>query len=360
MTTPEPYQPLTELNVPNLYETQITMLTREAMHAHEVMPFHPEASVSKLLSCEGQQVIGADFGGDKGVTKLFTVRNGQLVISDEYEDYVQGDGGEGYLQSFERTAAFATERHIPVGISWGAPLDGSRPLPGPKFAMFNQAITERYGGDFANLLPTLRSCINDGPAGLISGAIEAYRTRGATTVLLAINGGGLGMAILADDMIYAAEPGHTEAIPELNTHAQAKPCGVFDADFVCLETLGANKAGIEAQWQQITGEYLSARDIEDRYKQGNELGKELYDHSALVVAHMIAGTARAFGIDLTDRSTVVVGHGGAFKFPHYGERIQQILSKATDAPVALIMTKDYGDSRSNACLDGAALAALLA
>lgn len=357
---PETLTPLTAREVPPLLAMQLAEFSMESIHAHQVMEFYPRQALERLEALEGRQVIGADFGGDKGVTKLFTVTGGQLVISDQYEDYVQGSHGDGYLESLEKTARFVAERDIPVGISWGAPLEGTRPLDHPKAVNFLGGLRQKYQGDFAKLLPTLRSCINDGPAGVISGAIEANRSHAATAVLLPINGGGLGMAVIADGKVYATEAGHVEAVDELNSYGQAAACGVFEAKYLCLEHLGANKAGIEAQWQQLTGHHLPAKEIEDRYKAGDNLAAELYDHSALVVAHMVQGTARAFNIDLSSELSLVVGHGGAFKFPQYGERVRQILSAATAGDVKLIMTKDYGDPQSNACLDGAAIAALTA
>ncbi len=52
-------------------------------------------------------------------------------------------------------------------------------------------------------------------------------------------------------------------------------------------------------------------------------------------------------------------HGGAFKFPAYGERIQQILSGNSETKPNIIMTKDFGNAESNACLDGVAIATVL-
>lgn len=356
----EAYTPLTNLNVPPLLDEQLAVFTPESIHAQKVGRFNPSEALAALHTKEGERVIGADFGGDKGVTQLFEVRDGRLVISNGYSDYVQGDHGANYLQSLERTAAFAQEHSIPVGISWGTVLNGTRPSYHPKSEKFLQELQDTYDGDFAALLPTMRACLNDGPAGAISGALEAERTNTVDSLLFPINGGGLGMAVLENGTLYATEAGHSEGIDALNDYRQTTPCGIFGAKFVCLETLGANKAGIEAQWQELRNQYLRAKDIEDRYKEGDELAGQLYDHSALVVAHMIAGTAQAFDIDITDSRAAIVGHGGAFKFPYYGERIVQILTQHFGAMPEIIMTKDYCDPNSNACMEGAAIAAITA
>lgn len=352
--------PLTQNPVPVLLERQLDKFTHASIQSSDLSHFDSSRSMAILAQKEGARIIGADFGGDKGQTQLFVVQDGSLVPDPSYSDYVQGDHGAGYLASLEKTAVYASEHNIPVGISWGAPLDGTRPIFHPKAKVFFAELAERYDNDFANVVPTLSACYNDGPAGLISGLIEANRQQPTSSVLFPINGGGIGMAAFHDSILYAVEAGHVEGIAELNRYNQDEACGVYGADYTCLERFGANKVGIEAQWLAHSGSRLRARDIEDRYKAGDMFAGELYDNSALVLAHVIQGTANVFGIDLTDSAAAVVGHGGAFKFPYYGERVLQILEHHNGAPIRLIMTKDYGSRESNACLDGAALAAVLA
>lgn len=353
------YTPITQNPLPNLNFEQLEKFSVPAIHAEALTAFDATSSVERLATNEGARVIGADFGGDKGLTQLFVIKNGALVIDDTYSDYVQGNLGAGYLDSLKKTVAFAEKENIPIGVSWGAPLDGTKPLFHPKATVFLKEIAEQYDGDFKNISPLLKACYNDGLTGLVSGVVEANRHQPTSSVLFPINGGGIGMAALADNTLYSTEAGHVEGIQQLNRYAQTEACGVFDATYVCLERLGANKAGIEAQWQAKTGSYMRARDIEDRYKEGDAFAGELYDNSAFILAHVIQGSAKALNIDLADPLTAIVGHGGAFKFPHYGERIVQILAQHNGQPSRLIMTKDYGDSASNACLDGAALIALL-
>lgn len=355
----ETITPLTQHEIPTLNESQLALFSPESIHASPVTTFDPLASSKRLEELEGARVIAADFGADKGVTQLFIIRDGQLVPDDTYTDYVQGDHGNGYLASLEKTAAYAQQNNLPVGISWGTPLDGTKPLFHPKADHFLAELQKTYNGDIANVIPTLKACLNDGPAGLVSGAIAANQLAPTTSIIFPINGGGIGMAALVNNTLYATEAGHVQAVGELNRYDQTEACNVFGATYLCLERLGANKAGIEAQWQTQTGEYMRARDIEDRYKEGNEFAGELYDNSALILAHAIQGVARALSVDLSAETTAVVGHGGAFKFPHYGERVQQILDQHNGSPSRLIMTKDHVSSTGNACLDGAALAALL-
>jgi predicted NBD/HSP70 family sugar kinase len=355
------FTPLTQNPIPALNQSQLDMFTDQpSIHAQPLGQFDVSKSLQTLHDKEGSYVIGADFGGDKGQSQLFRIQGGQLVADDAYTDYVQGDLGAGYLASMEKTARYAQENNIPVGISWGAPIDGTKPLFHPKATVFLDELQQKYDGDLANLFTSNSVCYNDGPAGLIGAIVVANQQAPTSSVLFPINGGGIGMAVLTNGTLYATESGHVQAIDDLNIYNQSVACGVFEASFVCLERLGANKAGIEAQWQARTGDYLRARDIEDRYKAGDAFAGELYDNSALILAHVIQGTAKAMGINLADTATAVVGHGGAFKFPHYGERVQQILETHNSSPVRLLMMKDHVAPGSNACLDGAALAALIA
>lgn len=359
-TTHPIYTPITNYEVPNLNNDQLSKFNMDTMHVHEVMRFDPEEALQILQSNEGEQVIGADFGGDKGVSQLFDIKDSGVVTNSQFREYKQGTGGEGYADVLRSTESYALNNNLPIGISWGTPVKGTKPMYHPKVDIFLTELESNYDGDFAKLAPHLTSVINDGPAGLISGAVEVFKKFGAKNVIFPINGGGLGMAVLKDGVLYATEAGHVEADPDLNPYNRTGECGVFEQKHVCLEMLGANKAGIEVIWEKLTGTPTSAREIEKLYLEGNDQAGNLYDSSALVVAHMIAGTAKAFGLDLFSPDVAIVGHGGGFKFPYYGERIMQILNDDKNVAVQLIMTKDFGDKESNACLDGAAINAIVA
>lgn len=89
--------------------------------------------------------------------------------------------------------------------------------------------------------------------------------------------------------------------------------------------------------------------------QGDSLAADLYDNSALIVAHAIRGMINVFQLLKGGGDTVLIGHGGIFNVNGYGERIEQILQKDLGVNPSLLLTKDFS---VNACLDGAALAAL--
>lgn len=353
-----PIQLLTSRAVPSLIASQLSEFSKASLHEQVVRTANPERIFNRMVALEGQKVLGADLGGDKGVVRTFRILNGELHTIDDYASAIQGDDGAGYLQLLKDAGQYAEQNSLPFGISWGGPLDGTRPLFHPKAKLFLSELGDQFDGDLTNISTSIKGALNDGPAGALSGATEAYRKFKISNSIFIINGGGIGTSVVKDDTLYAVEGGHVRGLAELNQYQQTTECGVYGNTFTCLERLGANKAGIEVQWQDKTGSYMRARDIEDRYKEGDAFAAELYDHSAWVVAHVILGTAQAYELSLSESSTVVIGHGGAFKFPDYGNRINQILEKHTEKPVKLIMTKDFGADDSNACLDGAAIAAL--
>jgi predicted NBD/HSP70 family sugar kinase len=199
---------------------------------------------------------------------------------------------------------------------------------------------------------------NDAEAGIMAGALEAaLRLPVTRNVIYVINGSGLGGAVLADNIIYAAEPGHIAVVEHLNRFGgfnQLKPCGLDGASHVCLEAVGASKAGIEDIWQQITGEHLSGRQLVTLYTRGDGLARALYHNSASITAHVIAGMAAAFDLLADAAEPVVVAHGGIFHAPGYGDRVRDILARNLSVPPTMLFTKDFS---GNTCLEGAAIAA---
>jgi hypothetical protein len=129
------------------------------------------------------------------------------------------------------------------------------------------------------------------------------------------------------------------------------------ATHVCLEAVAASKAGIEDLWFQQRHEELGGREIAAAYLAGDELALRLYEGSALVTAHLVKGVAKVLGLIRDWDQTVVVGHGGTFQVPGYGERVRTILEKNLSSATRMLFTKDFS---ANACLDGAAIAAMCA
>ena len=240
-------------------------------------------------------VVAVDIGGDKLIALSYDVRDGLLLQLAELV-VRRGDGGSAYLDGLEEVADLARRKMLPVGISFAGPTDGTKLLAGPNLPVFIAELHDRYGGDFARLFPAV-AVANDAEAGIMAGALEAAKRYPETrNVIYVINGSGLGGAVLTENMIFAAEPGHIPVEARLNPFGQQKPCGMLGATYVCVEIVAASKAGIEDIWLQQQGQRLSGREIAARYLAGDHMALDLYDNSALVTAHAIKGIAKAFGL----------------------------------------------------------------
>jgi len=345
---------LADLEVPSLIRSQLARFTTESIRAMRTRRFDARATVQAMSATTEADVMAVDIGGDKLIAAAYAVRGG--VLSREGAPLVsRGMAGSGYLDVLEQVADLARSRSLPMGVSFAGPVERSRILAGLNVPVFFNDFRSRYGSDFARLYP-LAQVVNDGEAGVIAAAVEAVRRFPETrNVLLIINGSGLNCATLRGDTIFSAEAGHVQLDAELNPFGQTKPCGMQGATYVCLENVAASRAGIEDLWSRQRGEALSGLQIAAAYRAGDELALRLYADSAWVTAHMAKGTAEALGVVEGWERTVVVGHGGTFRVPGYGERVRAILSKDLAIETPLLVTSDFSD---NACLDGAAIAAL--
>jgi len=349
------YGLLANRQVPDLLPEQVERFTVDALRAKPARSFDPWAALHQLRANGEKIVVAIDIGGDKLIAWSYEVRDGLLLQLAEVL-LRRGDGGSGYLDGLEEVADLARREMLSVGISFAGPTDGTRLVAGPNLPAFIAEIHDRHGGDFAGLFPAV-AVANDAEAGLIAGALEATKRYPETrNVIYVINGSGLGGAVLTDNMIFAAEPGHIQAEARLNPFDQLKPCGMLGATYVCVEAIAASKAGVEDIWLQHRGERLSGREIAARYLAGDRMALDLYDNSALVTAHVIKGIAQAFGFPENFDGTIVVGHGGIFHVPGYRERVRSILAKDLSCIPTMLFTKDFS---TNTCLDGAAIVAVI-
>lgn len=144
--------------------------------------------------------------------------------------------------------------------------------------------------------------------------MAVMRFPGARDVIYVINGSGLGGAALANNTIYAAEPGHVAVVGQLNSFnglSQRKPCGLDPATHVCVKSVGASKAGVEDIWRLATGEHLTGREIAALHAAANELARALYHNSAFITAHVVTGMAWAFGLLSDSNQPVIVTMAGS-------------------------------------------------
>jgi predicted NBD/HSP70 family sugar kinase len=338
--------------VRSLLPEQLSRFTAEALQAKPVRDFDPRAALTALRAADKKAVIAVDIGGDKLAASFVTMADGAVVRTREVLSR-QGYDGAGYLSALLGVRETARREMVPVGVSFAGPTEGTRLIAGPNLPVFIREFQDGFNSDFANLFPAVEVA-NDAEAGMLAGALEAVRRYPDTRdVIYIINGSGLGGSVLTGQTIYAAEPGHIEVIGELNAFGQRKACGLGGAEHVCIEAVAASKAGVEDIWAQRTADRLSGQEIAARYLTGDSLAIDLYDNSAHITAHAIRGMAAAFRLLRDPGQLVVVGHGGIFHVPGYGERVRAILDEDRGYPVPLLFTKDFS---ANTCLEGAAIA----
>jgi predicted NBD/HSP70 family sugar kinase len=350
---PSRFSSLPDMPRPVFAPEQLSGFTIEGVRGKRVRSFDPRSSLGGLRASDGEKAIAVDIGGDKLSASYFAVRDGRVSRTSDLLA-CQGDGGAGYLKALTELADLARREAVAVGISFAGPVTGTRLLAGPNLPDFMADFHDAYGGDFARLFPAVQVA-NDAVAGLMAGALEAVRRHpDVRDVIYLINGSGIGGAVLADRDIYAAEPGHVAVVQRLNPFGQGKSCGLDGESRPCVEVVAASKSGIEDIWRQRTGQRLSGREISARYQAGDELARALYDNSALVAAHVVAGLAAAFELTTRPERLAVVGHGGIFYVPGYADRLIDILGHAFGRP-KFLLTRDFS---ANTCLEGAAVAAI--
>lgn len=341
--------------VPALLPEQLSRFNVETLNSKAVRTFKAKEAISVLQKDEGKKVLAIDIGGDKLAASYFINYRSHVQQTQEVLTR-QSNGGSGYLEALLKLRSLATRDQIPVGISFAGPTDGTRIIAGPNLPRFVSEFKTSYSNDFANMFPEVEVA-NDAEAGIIAASLEAIRLYpGVQNVVYIINGSGLGGSILTHDTIYAAEPGHIEVAEQLNVFGQRRACGLAEAAFVCVEAVAASKAGIEDLWMQQTGDQLTGQEIAERFLRGDQFAYDLYEISARITAHAIMGMAMAFRLlDEPDR-LAVVGHGGIFHVPGYGDRVSAIVERHLGLAPQFLFTRDFS---TNACLDGSAIAAAI-
>jgi len=337
----------------SLIPAQIARFTRTSLRAVKTRDFDPRATLQTLNAAAEAHVIAVDIGGDKLIASRYAITKGVLrrVGAGKIRERT---AGAGYLDALEEAAAQARADGLPVGVSYAGPIEGTKVLAGMNVPVFMRDLQSRYGGDFAKVYSPI-TLANDAEAGTIAASVEAVRRYPASrNVIYVINGSGIGGAVLKDNVLYATETGHVQIQDSLNRFRQRTPCGMFGAEYVCLERVAASKSGIEDMWRQRRGQQLTGKEIAAAYLAGDEFACGLYETSVLVVVHIVMGIASAFGLLNEWDETVVVGHGGTFNVPGYSESVRLMLAREVSARTRMLFTKDFS---LNTCLDGAAIAA---
>ncbi len=335
-------------------DSQLNLISRDALHIKELSEFDVRKVQKDLLDSNGKQVYAIDLGGDKIAAQIFAVDDGKVITSSEIM-MNKGDYGKGYLQFLEDVASKALDKNLKVGLSVAGPLNGTVLHMGPNVQEFGNEFEAMYQSDFAKLFaqPVVD---NDAVAGLKAGAIEALsKYPEVESVLYIISGSGFGGALLHQGKILALEPGHISLSEDLNVHGITDPCGVFENQNPCVEMVASGKAGIEKMYEKLSGERASGHEINTLAQKGDARAITLYDESARMTAIVVKGIGNTFGLFENPQKTAVVFHGGVFNVAGYKERLEQYLARNVEGSSQLIYTKNM---KENACLKGAAIAAL--
>ncbi len=341
---------------------QMKRYTPDAIFARHAAAFNPAHALEILNrpDLQGSAVLGIDIGGDKFQSQQYRIMDGRLspdihtqgskiVSSKENQDkYIE------YLKKLWATG-------IPIGLSIAGPMDDTRIIDLPNLSVLKEAMQTDYEGDFANI--GINAVANDAVAVTMGGSVAALTEAPSTrSVIVGINGGGWGGAVIKDGQIWAAEMGHTEADPMIDPYdgTYAEACGVNGAEFTCLEKMAASGAGIERLWARITqGEKIDGRKIAERLKNADSLAINLYDSAAIGTAMGLLGFAKVFDLRDDAEGTAYVLHGGAFRVPHFGQRVEQILEANLGYKPNVMYTESVSPTQ-NIGLEGAAIAALMA
>lgn len=340
-------------------EEQISRFTKEALRLQKAQAFDPYKVLQKLAKHEDQEVVGIELGGDKLTSRRYRVKDKTLFPIEDVS-VLYSTQGKGYLERLEKLKERTYD--IPVGISFAGPLEGEKIVDAPNMEEFLHELEQKYERSLRKLFPSLTCAVNDAVAAIIPSVMSAaVENEFLNALVLIINGSGLGGAIWYRDIdggpaIMSAEPGHIEIVEKLNLYKQTKPCSLLGDGRVCIENLAASKAGIEDIYEKQAHIHLRGFEISELYQSGENLSRNLYNTSALLVAHTYMGMLHGAGITYNPETTKLALHGGTSLVPDYTKRIEQVLEKDTylEEPVEILETKDIA---KHSGITGAAIAA---
>ena len=351
---------LRNVSVPDLSAIQLEMFNEKSLLARRTGKLEPMHAMKVLSEMKGRKTLVADIGGTAAKTNIAVVGdNGQILIDESQESMVENPDKQGNQYLDFLTQAGKKYPNLPVAVSSGGVVEDNNLITNANFPFFVDQLKQAGGFTSVFNQPEV-PLMNDAQAGVIAGGVGiAQRDGKAKPVIYIINGGGIGGAFMdRDGNITSMEPGHIEVVDKsLNPNGVQTPCELFpDWKHVCLERIGASGAGIEAQWEALTGEKLPGKDIAEKMYMGDERAKQLYVSSALIVAHIIEGIRNTMNCQIEDVSIVL--HGGAFKTEGMVDLIERILKKHHQVEnVDLVPTSKLG--YSNACMTGLAISALV-
>jgi predicted NBD/HSP70 family sugar kinase len=347
---------------PEIISAQIDLFNQENLRAREVIPFEVGMMENKLAEHKDKEILAIDLGGGKLATSFFRIDQGKLVEDSGLSDThlrsitLSSRDGSGYLDYLKELAQAVSEKRFLVGVSTAGMVRGSVLENSPNLPIFMSEFEANYQKDFAKLFNGDLVVVNDAVAGVCASAIEVSDEHpDIKNIIFVVNGGGIGGAVLANGNVWATEPGHIELIKNLNVMGQEKLCDVNESRFVCIENVAASGAGIEDLWQKQNGENAIGEVISNEFMKGDKLAAGLYDNSARIMAHVILGIAKTFGL-LAGKDTAVVMHGGILGVAGYADKVIDHVTKYLGFEVPFLLSNEIA---KNLSLQGAAYLTIL-
>lgn len=350
---------LTQPAIPRMSSVQLEQFDLESILARPSGNIDLLKAAIKLRNSPGQEILTIDIGGTALKALPVSVKEDGTIEIDESQQLMFDKIGEGdnYLEALLKIA----DRYpnLPVAVSSAGVVENNTLITCPNAPALVGPL--KRAGNFSGIFKRPVPLMNDAVAGVVVGAVGvAMRDQRARPTIYIINGGGIGSASIdALGNITSSEPGHTRVVDEtLNPNHVDTLCHLFPGprwDHVCLERIAASGAGIEPQWETLTGQKLPGIEIAEKMYGGDKQALQLYNTSALITAHIIEGVRSSLDFPIED--TAVVLFGGAFKTHGMVNRIRQILTKY-GKPMELIRVGELGFSNAN--MAGLAISALMA
>ncbi len=316
-----------------------------------------------LQSMEGCRIIALSAGGSNLVRGDFIIHNRSLHLAGQVQVLQQSIEGEGYLAHIEQVACEAKEQNTPIGLAYAAKIASEKReiLENARLTLLRQEINAKYGGDFANAIPTLRAFGTDSVMGMIAGMMIAKTKRCEITEgINFINGTGIGIAVYLErdavGEIYVVSAEYRPVIDQLlPIRSYRKNQGAKHENI----TNTISGTAITNLYHYATGKRLDGPVICLLAQQGDELATRLYVHSALIGAHVIVGVGRdLYGLFRQPDSTAIILEGSLCegdKVPGYANLLIKTVNENVDCTPIVVYPQDLPVIPS---LMGAAVAVL--
>lgn len=343
------------LDTPDLQSEQLALFQSDLLLERR-NPFSVKDGIKALEGANHVQVLVVDIGGTAIKYNLGELHRGKINIDESRKAIFPAENqGENYISVLQKINT--QFKNLPVGISVAGVVNGPDLETSPNVPIFARNL--KAEGGFRGILGNRVVAFNDAVAGVIPVAIRAIQEGEILPYFINfICGGGIGGAGLdtINNIVISLEPGHTPATSESNPNSVTDLCLLYpNYRHVCIERIAASGA-IEKQWEKLTGNKLTAIEIERLMHEGNTNALKLYDASSRLLAHTIEGVRQRLNFD--PGQTVVFLHGGGFKAKGMIERIEKTLNKhhsASGGQLKLLSPKSFGNI--DVCFAGAAIAA---